>query len=207
MTTYTSQRDTSGVDDCIIREKLATTNYGTTDPIIIGYGSATSTILRALYRFDLSLGTNPPPAGAVVQSASITLNCSAAPVARTLAFYQCLRAWVEAQATWNIWKTSNNWSTAGAASDGNDYASTELGSLMVNSTGSKVITLNASGIAVVQGWINDPSSNCGFVARHTAETTGNNSYDSAENGTAGNRPLLTIEYTPNRNLSKCVFIG
>jgi len=194
MATYTSQQDTSGVDDSILREKEATTNYGNTDPILIGYGSATTTILRGIFRFDLSLGTNPPPVGAVVSAASVTLNCASYNTSKTLIVYQCLRAWVENQVTWNIWKTSNNWSTAGAASDGNDYSSTDLGTLAVTSTGSKVINLNASGIAVVQGWVNGTTANNGFIIRHTVEATNNNTYSSAENGTAGNRPLLTIEW-------------
>ena len=34
------------------------------------------------------------------------------------------RDWVENQATWNIWKTSNNWTTAGALSSASDYLTT-----------------------------------------------------------------------------------
>jgi hypothetical protein len=50
--------------------------------------------------------------------------------------HQLLRTdWVEGQATWNIYKTSNNWSTAGAAGAGTDYSSTVIDEVAVPSTG------------------------------------------------------------------------
>jgi hypothetical protein len=35
-------------------------------------------------------------------------------------WHKCLRNWVEGEATWNIWSTGNNWTTAGALSHNND---------------------------------------------------------------------------------------
>ena len=34
--------------------------------------------------------------------------------------------WVEAEATWNIYKSGSSWSTAGCSSDGNDYTTTNV---------------------------------------------------------------------------------
>jgi hypothetical protein len=41
--------------------------------------------------------------------------------ARTLSIHRCLRDVVATQATWNIWKTANNWGTAGASNSTTDY--------------------------------------------------------------------------------------
>lgn len=195
MTTYTSQPDgTDGLDTWIYQND-PTYNKGTETTMQVGFSAITSEIARGLLKFDLSVGTNPPPSSAIISSAVISLNCTDCNVTRTLALYQCLRGWVEAQATWNIWSTGNNWTTAGAGSDGNDYSSTELGSVSVASTGNKDITLNSSGLAVVQGWIDGTIANNGFVLRNTAETTQKNYFAASDHATANSRPKIVVEYT------------
>jgi hypothetical protein len=44
----------------------------------------------------------------------------------TLSLYPLLRNWVETQATWNVYSTGNNWTTAGGLSDGNDKEATAV---------------------------------------------------------------------------------
>jgi hypothetical protein len=195
MTTYTTQPDGTDGIDTMLNEQLPTTNHGTETVTSVGYNTSSSNKRRGLLKFDLSKGTNPPPSTATASSAVITLNCSTYNVTRTLATYQVLRDWVEAQVTWNIWKTSNNWTTAGCGSAGNDYVNTDLGSVSVTGTGTVTLTLNAAGLAIVQGWIDGSIANYGLLLKHTAETTERNVYDSSDNATAGNRPQLVIEYT------------
>ena len=190
MPTYTSQPDATDGLDTYIFGGAATTNYGTSSQALIGWGAASSQPLRGLLKFDLTKGTNPPPSGAVVTSdGTLTIYCEEYNVARTLAAYECLRDWVEAQATWNIYSTGNNWQTAGAAG-ALDYDSTEAGSVAVSSTGDKVITIPA---ALIQKWIS--VQNYGLVLRHTAETTNYNRYTTSDGGTAGNRPEFSFEYS------------
>ena len=45
----------------------------------------------------------------------------------------------------------------------NDRESTSLAVVSYNSTGTNTITLNAAGIALVQRWVNAPSSNHGMI--------------------------------------------
>jgi len=191
MPTYTSQPDAANGIDNRIYEGSPDTNAGTANTIDVGLQT---TKRRGLLKFNLAIGTNPPPAAAIVTSAVINLTCIAYYVTRTLAFYQCLRAWVELESTWNVYSTGNNWTTAGAGSDGNDYVSTELGSASVTGTGAVAITLNASGIAIVQGWVNGTIANNGFILRHTAETDDKNTYGSSDHATAESRPQFVIEY-------------
>jgi hypothetical protein len=99
------------------------TNYGTLI-YIITYAHA-SDVMRSLVEFPVVWGTDIP-AGATITSAKLRLyyyNYGLGdPVGRTINVYRLLRLdWHETQSTWNIFKTSNNWTTAGAGSDGNDH--------------------------------------------------------------------------------------
>jgi hypothetical protein len=192
MTTYTTQPDGTDGIDSTLNETIPTTNLSTDTTFACGLNTD---LRRGIIKFDLSKGTNPPPSNATISSAVLTLQCTNYFVTRTLAMYQCLRDWVEAQVTWNIWKTSNNWTTAGAGSNGNDYNNTDLGNVSVTGTGTVTLTFNAAGLVIVQGWIDGSIANYGLILRHTAETTNRNNYGSSDNATSGNRPQLVIEYT------------
>lgn len=189
LTTYRSQPDETDGIDSYIRQSLATTNFGTETTMLIGWGSSTSTILRGLLKFDLSKGTNPPPAGAiVVGTPRMKLNCTSFTTAKTLAAYASFRDWVEAQVTWNIFSTGNNWQTAGAAG-ALDYDPTLLGSVEVSASGYIIMPLPVS---LVQGWID--VANYGLILRHTVETTNFNQYATASHATAAFRPELLFEW-------------
>lgn len=113
-----------------------------------------------------------------------------------VSLYECLRAWVEAQATWNIYSTGNNWGTAGGtnASDRGSVIGTGTngGSLAAGYyayTGSGLVTL-------VQGWINLTTTNNGLHLERTdgADDNKYNQFTSSE-GTDGQRPYLDVTYT------------
>jgi hypothetical protein len=199
MTTYTTQPDETDGIDTYIDESAATTNYGTNAEIKIGAGSGALSA-RTLLKFDLTKGTNPPPLSAVASSAVITLylNSEASSNAVTMDFYKALRNWVEAQATWNVYSTGNNWGTAGCANTTTDRENTILAQLSLSATeaaGSKTITLNADGLAVVQGWINGTISNYGLLAKTSSEAANTRYlFASATDATSGNRPKLVVEY-------------
>jgi hypothetical protein len=194
MTLYTSSGTTAYDDDANLRAINPNTNFGTDTSYTVGFQSGT--IYRVLLKFDLTNGSNPPSAGASTLSAgTVTLYCETTNV-KTVALYKCLRSWPEGSVTWTKYDGSNNWTTAGAASDGNDYSSTLLGSVTLSgASGSYDIPLTAAGITAVQGWVDGPATNYGFVIRNTVETGNANTFTSLEGGTAANRPKLTFTYS------------
>lgn len=108
-TTFNCSADTS------IRQFHATTNYGSNTSVTIE-----TTSDGALYKFDLS-----SIAGATVSSATFTVNQVTRGGSHNITAYRLLRTdWVESQATYNIYKTSNNWGTAGALNTSTDYTTT-----------------------------------------------------------------------------------
>ena len=199
MTTYTTQPDETDGIDTYMTDDAATTNYGTNAEMNIGAGAGGS-IKRTLLKFDLTKGTNPPPASAIASSAVITLylNSEASSSAVTMDFYKVLRNWVEGQATWDVYSTGNNWGTAGCADTTTDRENTILAQLSLSATeaaGSKNITLNAAGLAVLQGWIDGSIANYGWLAKTSSEAANTRYlFATATDATAGNRPKLVVEY-------------
>lgn len=116
--------------DNYISQAVPTTNYGTTTYLLLR--PTTSYLINFELEFPITWGTTIP-AGAIISSAVLSIyyyyylpdSPYLNPSGRTLGAYRLLRLdWVEAEATYNIYKTGSNWTTAGCASDGNDYTST-----------------------------------------------------------------------------------
>jgi len=102
------------VRDTYIYENSPTTNYGSQTLFNVFTGA--DFIMRSIIEFDLSF----VPEGATISSASLDLYYynywGDDMVGRTLRMHRLRRAdWEELQATYNIYKTGNNWGTAGAA--------------------------------------------------------------------------------------------
>lgn len=180
----------TAAEDTYMSVAAATTNYGTSTTIQID-GPATTTGRGALLKWDMS--SIPPYA--TITSASVTFNVTdASTVAYNL--YQVSRFWVEDIATWAVYDGSNAWTSAGAAGT-TDRGSTNLWDATTTSwstTGSKTVTLNASGVAVLNGWVTSPASNYGFTIQNYSTSTNNLIISSSEDATAANRPKLSITY-------------
>ena len=95
--------------------------------------------------------------------------------------------------TWNIYKTSNNWGTAGASNTTTDREAADIGSaaFATTDTGQKDFTLTAS---AVQEWVIGALANNGMIL--IADTELNDMYSVAAcgNATAGQRPRLVVDY-------------
>ena len=99
----------------------------------------------------------------------------------------------ESQATWNQYANGNNWSAAGADGAG-DFAPTVLGQLSTTRTGGHKITLNADGVAALQGWINDPATNHGLIIKDYTKATDGLDFRSRETSKASQRPKLIVSF-------------
>jgi hypothetical protein len=167
-------------------------NSGTSPQAHIGNGGAGTGIQRQLIKFDLS----SIPSNAIVTSAvlSLWLYYDQANQVSTVTCYRQLKAWVESQATWNIWKTGSNWTTAGGF-DAADCEQAGIGSRNMTaseSAGEKQWVLNPS---KVQEWISGTLTNNGLLMKSEAETDRDYyAYRSSDYTTAEQRPKLVIEY-------------
>ena len=183
----------SGVTDTLISGGSPTTNFGTATEMASGKFS--TDVNRILVKFDIS----SIPSGSTITSAIITLTYSSdnSLNARTGSVYRVKRAWVEAQATWNIYSTGNNWGTAGCADTTNDREATDIGTWTHPASptlGTSVdITLTASS---VQEMISGGSfTNNGFLLQVATEVDDQISYDSTNSADTTERPKLVIIYT------------
>ena len=161
------------------------------------YGAASSLIADGNPDFGALLKWNLTsiPAGSTLQSATLSLNVTGTS-ADTYEIYELKRNWTELQATWNKATTGTNWQSAGAQGS-LDRGSTVLGTVTATATGIRNVVLNAAGLAVVQGWVNNPATNFGFILQDYANTTKDDLvFSSKESTVAANRPQLQVVYNP-----------
>ncbi len=176
----------AGMVDSTIRQAAATTNYGAATTCEADGDDGSGVDKSCLLQWALS----GIPSGSTVQSATITLRITDAS-SNTYNLYELKRAWNESQVTWNKPNSATNWATAGA------LGATDRGSIVgsiTGSVGSKTVTLNAAGIAMVQGWVSG-SSNSGIAIADASVTNGID-FASSEHATVSYHPILTITYLP-----------
>ena len=165
----------AGNDDTYLRSKIATTNYGTSTTLYHDLNDNTGGNEYSLLKWNLS----SIPAAATVQTVSLGVNVSNKS-AGTYNVYQYNRAWVESTATWSN-QTPDS------------YVGSLVGTILATSAGAKSITLNAAGVAMVQGWVNGTVANNGLLIK-SAGTTDGLDIRSSEYSTVASRPMLTIQY-------------
>jgi len=129
--------DYSGTEDSQIREFFNTTNYGSSaTQATTKWSSGDHTHLNLSFS-----GLSNIAASEVVSAATVYMEVNSSTGTYALAFRRLLRDWVEAEVTWDIWKTSNNWTSGGALSDGNDRsASKGVTASLDNTTGYRALT-------------------------------------------------------------------
>ena len=132
-------------------------------------------------------------AGSQVNAASITLDVTNKS-SSTYGLYEMLRPWTEDTANWGQFGTSSPWSENGAAGNG-DRGEQTLGTMKASSTGAYTIDLNAAGLAVVQRWVDDPSTNHGIVFQDYHNASDGADFHSREASNPADRPRLEITYT------------
>ena len=178
----------AGMIDTMIKQGSATSNFGTGATIEVDGDDGSGVDKTILLKWDVS----SIPAGKTVTSASLVFRVLDA-TGNSYQVYELKQNWVETQSTWNVFSTGNNWQTAGAFG-ANDRGTVVLGTAGPASVGTNyTVTLNASGIALVQNWVNNPATNFGLVIGNSTSTDGLD-FSSSEAATAVDHPKLVITY-------------
>ncbi|MEX2137781.1 MAG: DNRLRE domain-containing protein [Pirellulales bacterium] len=188
--TQTFQNGVSSYDgntDTRIRDFEPNTNLGSLSTMLVDATPPSG----ALIRWDISA----VPPGSAILGVMMTFTVSDEESSDAFEVYEVRRPWVENEATWNVASAGVPWGQPGAL-DGTDRGSTVLG--LVTGPKSGITTdseLNAAGRAVVQGWVDNPSSNYGFIIQNYTTAGDSLGLRSSEYKTA-NRPVLSISYIP-----------
>jgi hypothetical protein len=176
--------------DTIITSSIPTTNYGALTVLAIGDSFAEASIRRTLIKFNLAT----LPETAVISSATLSLYVTVdqATSAGTFTVHRQKRAWVEGQATWNIYSMGNNWSTAGGF-HADDCEQSAIGTLNFTATE----TLNQW-----KNWALTPTTKAaldlgtGWLMKTTAESNDEYQFPSSDYTTdITKRPQLSVTYT------------
>jgi hypothetical protein len=133
------------------------------------------------------------PSGSVVQSVDVTVNVTNT-TTQSYECYRLLRSWVESEANWNQYASGQSWQ-AGGADGAEDRDSIVLGFITAPNKGLITISLNSAGVAAVQSWVDNPSSNHGFIIQDYINASNGMDFSSRETGTVANRPKLTVTYS------------
>ena len=201
MATLTLQPDaTAGKDADIEQTSGSGAGGGTSLSVGVIPSGKLSNVYRSLLEFDIS----SIAAGSTINTHADTrlrLNITAHDSGRAgQVLARCTRpgdasGWLEASVTWIVYKTSNNWTTAGG-----DVSATNAVSFSAPSaTGAFDIGASDANFAALLQDALDSRSGIFSVRIKGPETGGIGAniwiFDSSDHGTAGNRPELKVDYT------------
>ena len=174
-----------GARDTKLLSESPATNFGSVDFLEVD-GSPKDVILA---KWDVSA----IPPGVTVTAASMVVDVVNASV-QDYGVYGLLKDWNEQQATWELASTGVPWETVGGAGS-TDFSPLRLAKAGPSQVEKHTMALNASGLALLTRWINNPSSNYGLVIRDYANAQDGLDFASREAALASRRPRLEITYT------------
>ena len=119
----------------------------------------------------LSWDVSEIPARGKVVSATLVFQALNAVEENAYQIQALKRPWDEAQANWTLAAPGKRWQAAGAQG-GEDRDAAVLATVAPRTTGAYSVALNAAGVAVVQGWINNPAANFGVLIGDTVNPNG-----------------------------------
>ena len=135
-------------------------------------------------------------AARVVTSAQISVSVTY-PSAGAFSLQALTRPWKEGQASFLSADSLSPWQAPGARGT-TDRGGPVLGILRATQTGRSTVSLNAAGVATVQGWVRNPASNDGVVL-DTDDVSDGLGFDASEGMTPANRPQLTLSFEALRD--------
>jgi hypothetical protein len=199
-------------DNTLFESNTGALSNGAGDSMFVGRNNQPQgSIRRGLLSFDIA---GSIPAGSTITAARLTLHLSPSNTAnQTVQLRRVLATWGEGTSNANSQGGSGAAATANDATwlhrffnrtppsmwntPGGDFATTPSASLTVGDTGFYTWNSTAELVADVQGWLNAPATNFGWIllGNEAAAQTAKR-FDTREHATAANRPMLQITYTP-----------
>jgi hypothetical protein len=169
------------------------TNYGTGVGINGGEQVGFADIYRSLIKFDLS--SIPPGSKVISAYFELYLTTDQSNVLTVYRLYRVKRAWVEGEATWNIYSTGNSWQTAGAAGD-DDRESEMVGTWTMPSANPPLNEWYGTYLDIpsIEAMIDGAWSNNGWLLKAVTEVDDAFVFGSSEAVDTAARPRLTIDY-------------
>ena len=180
-------------------------NNGGGDPSLWIGGRRQGGVARGLFRFDLS----SVPAGATINSATLTLSVTRTPSGGANSIFDLHRvseSWGEGdnnghsggslagagEASWNSRSAPGTpWTTPGGT-----FSPTVSASRLIGGNGSYGFTSTAALVSDVQSWVNNPSGNFGWELISQSENTPTSIRLFGSRTGGATAPSLLINYTP-----------
>jgi hypothetical protein len=171
-------------------------NFGSSGTMVSGEldGSAGDEIRRGVLSFDLA-GQVPP--GAVINSVTLQVTVVKTPsggINSTFDLRRLLQPWTEGAVTWNSRLAGVQWQVPGATGT-SDSAATASSSVFISGLGAYAFPSTAALVNDVQGWVNNPGSNDGWLLISEGEGTPKTARLFATREDTANAPVLNIQYT------------
>jgi hypothetical protein len=141
----------------------------------------------ALIRFSLPT----LPAGATITDTKLRLNVTNSS-ADTYSVFVMRKAWVEGEATWNMYETASVWDLAGGRGT-TDRAFPAIASITPGATGVQSFDLGTAFDQQVGDWVSGKEANNGIQLINTNATDGFD-FSTREAASASQRPQLIITY-------------
>lgn len=191
-----AQDELSPSSDTHIDSQNATTNYDTQTDMVIGNEWGTSSFSRfGLMTFDTSSLSGKTIVLAVLRLVRTDVLALTA-VATKLQARRLIRAYVSAEATWNVYATASNWTTAGAQSAGNDVVAEVYDGPVLASSGldNQIIRMDLT--AMVKDDLGAASTTLRLILGMANADGSLNAITIAakDHGTAAYRPILEVSY-------------
>jgi hypothetical protein len=178
----------TGTQDSYIAQGVPDTNYGPGNILLVDGNDGVGEVdLSTLVKWDVST----IPSEAIVDAAEFSVNVINVS-SQAYSVYALNQAWNESEVTWNQASNSAWWQIPGATGSG-DRSANPVGTLVATSTGTATVMLNAEGVSAVQNWVDNPSTNHGFIIANTDNADGID-LDSSESGISSNGPKLSVTY-------------
>jgi len=132
-------------------------------------------------------GADQIPLGSTINNAALTLNVSNS-TDRDPTVYRIIESWTESEVTWSSRSDDVEWSNDGADGTGS-HAATPVGDFPMRRSGSQSMDVTTS----LRSWSNG-EINEGWVLKDNSNNGAD--FDSSETRKTGERPKLTVNYTP-----------
>ena len=179
------QGDVSETDDAYMESDDEDDNFGDRRSLNVDERPDNHAVLKFPNIF--GNGAGQIPLGSTINSATLTLRVSDT-TNEDPTVYRIIESWTESEVTWDERSDDVDWSDGGADGTGS-HAATAVGDFPMSKKGFQSLDVTAS----LQLWSNG-ELNEGWVFIDNSDNGAD--FDSSETGKKGDRPKLTVNYTP-----------